>query len=517
MAQLLSVPATLLEELAGSCAAPGAHTVPLLEAFTATPLIALPQTDPEALDGLFLRGRTAEKIWKSVELPARRQLFLRAHDLLLEQKDVLLDLLQAETGKSRGQAFEELFSAAATIRFLALKGPKILRDKRRLSGIPVLLSTRVNHQPKGVVGVITPWNYPLSLAAFDVLPAIFAGNTVIQKVDNQAPLAVLKMRQIFLEAGLPESCWQAALGTGADIGQGIVDRCDYLAFTGSTATGKKLYQDTAARFIDASMELGGKNALVVLPDADPVRAAKIAAYAAFSSMGQLCVSMERIYLVGTIAHDFEQAFVNELRALKIGAGYDYSHDYGSLISATQLENLTETIEDAVSQGATIISGGNPLPEYGPYFHEPTVLKGVTASMRCYRQETFGPLVSLYPVPSFGHAIAEINDSEMGLNASVVTGNPRSVKKFAPRIQTGSVNINEGYRATFSATAAPMGGMKESGIGRRNGAEGLLRFTNSQTVSIARNIISLPSTAKEFKLLAPVMLLALKVLRRLRIG
>ncbi|MGB3414913.1 MAG: succinic semialdehyde dehydrogenase [Microbacteriaceae bacterium] len=487
-------------------------TVPLIECFSGEELGQLPQSTLSDVSLAFERARIAQEIWQKTSYDLRRRVFLRAHDAILREQSSLIDLVQAETGKSRGQAYEELFSSAATTRYLAFKARSVLAPKRKRSPIPVLIGTEVFQHPKGTIGVITPWNYPLSIAAFDVLPALISGNAVVQKIDNQAGLAVLQLRQIFVEAGLPPALWQVVAGAGATIGQAVVEAADYVAFTGSTPTGIGVAKTSAERLVGVSLELGGKNALLVLPDADPKRAAKIAAYSCFSSQGQLCVSTERIYLVGDVADAFEAAFVEELSRLKIGAGYHFDTDYGSLASAAQLKRLEEHVKDAVSKGATLLSGGVALPELGPFFFAPTVLKNVSEDMECFRTETFGPLVSLYRVNSVNEAITAANDSELGLNASILTDRPARAKNIAQQLVSGSVNINEGYRASFSSSSAPMGGVKKSGLGRRNGPEGILRYTNSQTVSVARRVISLPTTGREFRVLAPVMTLLLRILK-----
>lgn len=491
---------------------PKTSSVPLIERFTGEELGKLPQNTVADVERAFTEARIAQRIWQRSSYDLRRRVLLRAHDLILAEEHTLLDLLQAETGKSRGQAYEELFAAAATIRYVALKAWSLLKPRRLRSPIPVLIGTEVFQHPKGVVGVITPWNYPLSLAAFDVIPALAAGNAVVQKVDNQASLAVLQLRELFIEAGLPPALWQVVAGPGSSVGQRVIDRCDYVAFTGSTKTGLGIASTAASQLKGASLELGGKNALLVLPDSDPQRAAKIAAYSCFSSLGQLCVSIERIYLVGDIADDFEQAFVAEVESLSQGAAYDYSVDYGCLASEEQLANLEAHLSDALGKGATLLAGGVARPELGPLFFAPTILKNVTPEMRCFAEETFGPLVALHRVGTVTEAVEAANDSEFGLNAAILTDRPGRAKVVAKQLHAGSVNINEGFRASFSSTHAPMGGMKHSGIGRRNGPDGILRYVDSQTVSIARRVLPLPTRGIEFKILTPVMTLLLRILK-----
>jgi acyl-CoA reductase-like NAD-dependent aldehyde dehydrogenase len=349
----------------------------------------------------------------------------------------------------------------------------------------------------------------------DVVPALAAGNAVVQKVDNQAVLTVLSARRAFVRAGVPEDLWAVVAGDGESIGNAVVDACDYVCFTGSTATGIRVGQRAASRLIGASLELGGKNPLIVLDDVEPVAAAATAAVACFSSLGQLCVSIERIHVQAAVADAFTGAFVDKVRSLVPGAGLDYSADVGSLASRAQLERVQAHVEDAVARGATVLAGGRARPDIGPFFFEPTVLAGVTPEMACFGEETFGPVVAISVVDTDADAIEAANAGEFGLNASVFGRSLRRAHGVAARLTAGSVNINEGYRASFSSVDAPMGGMRQSGLGRRNGPEGLLRFVESRTVGSATGLIKLPTTAAEYSALAALMMGVLVVSKALR--
>jgi succinate-semialdehyde dehydrogenase / glutarate-semialdehyde dehydrogenase len=377
------------------------------------------------------------------------------------------------------------------------------------------MQTRVSYKPKGLVGVITPWNYPLSLSLMDVVPALAAGNGVVQKADNQGALSILASRRAFIDAGVPAALWAVVAGDGNEVGNAIVDAADYVCFTGSTATGTRVAERAASRLTGVSLELGGKNPLLVLGDVDPVKAAANAVYACFSSMGQLCVSIERIYVQRSVAPAFTEAFVARVKGLSQGPAFDYTTDVGSLTTAAQLERVEEHVKDAVKKGATVLAGGTARPELGPLFYAPTVLADVTPAMACVAGETFGPVVAIHVFDDEAEAIAEANDSEYGLNASIFTSSRRHGRAIAAQITAGSVNVNEGYRASFGSVDAPMGGMKHSGLGRRNGPEGLLRFVESRTVAEATGILTLPRTGKEWLSLTPVMLLLLRALKAIR--
>jgi succinate-semialdehyde dehydrogenase/glutarate-semialdehyde dehydrogenase len=505
----------LAGNLVGDLTASSGETAPVIAPFTGELLHELPLSTARDVSDAYATARAAQKAWRAAGFAHRRAVLLTAHDLLLERREELLDILQTESGKTRGQAFEEVFQGATVTRYYAVTAKSVLRTRGRRPGIPTVVSTRVSYRPKGAIGIITPWNYPISLSLMDVIPALAAGNAVVQKADNQGVLSILASRRAFIDAGVPAALWAVVAGPGDEIGNAVVDGADYVCFTGSTPTGTKVGGRAAAALHGASLELGGKNALIVLDDADPKQAAANALYSVISSMGQLCVSIERIYVQRAVAPAFTEALVERVRSMKQGPALDYSTDIGSLTSQAQLERVQAQVDDAVGKGATVLAGGKARPDLGPYFFEPTVLGEVTPEMQCFAHETFGPLVSIHVVDTEDEAIAAVNDSEFGLNASVFTGSVRRGRRVADRIDAGSVNINEGYRATFSSVDAPMGGMKKSGLGRRNGREGILRFVESRTVANATGLLALPRTGAETQKLTGLMIVMLKALKAIR--
>ncbi|ANP71992.1 succinic semialdehyde dehydrogenase [Cryobacterium arcticum] len=505
-----------IAELARDIRSTSGDTATVIAPFTGQPLHALPLSSPQDVADAYARARLAQIGWARAGFAHRRAVLLKAHDLLLSRRESLLDTLQTETGKTRGQAFEEVFQAAGVTRYNALAARRVLGGERRRSGLPVLVTTRVRYRPKGVAGVITPWNFPLSLAAMDVVPALAAGCGVVQKADNQGALSILMLRRAFIDAGVPADLWAVVTGPGPEIGSAVTSGADYVCFTGSTPTGIRVGEQAASTLTGASLELGGKNPMIVLDDVDPHRAAAQAAYACFSSLGQLCVSIERIYVQRAVADRFLQEFTTVTRALLLGSGLDYRADVGSLTSQDQLDRVTTHVQDAVSHGAPVHAGGRGRPDLGPYFFEPTILTGVTPAMLCFADETFGPVVSVSVVDTEQEAILAANDSAYGLNAAVLSGSARRGLRVAGALEAGSVNVNEGYRGSFSAVDAPMGGIKGSGLGRRNGPEGLKRFVDPVTISLATGVLRLPGTGTEFaRLVGPMALLArtLKAARR----
>jgi succinate-semialdehyde dehydrogenase/glutarate-semialdehyde dehydrogenase len=486
----------------------------ITDAMTGRPLGHVPHCTADDVVAAAHRAREVQAQWAARPVAERADVLMRLHDLVLAHQDEVLDLIQLENGKARRHAFEEVVDVALTARYYAHTAEEYLRPKRR-QGVQLMLTEVWEHlHPKGLVGVISPWNYPLTLGISDALPALVAGNAVLAKPDDRTPFSHLWAVHMLERAGMPPGLVQTVTGPGSELGTPIIEQSDYLMFTGSTSTGRTVAKQAAARLIDYSMELGGKNALLVLDDADVGKAARGAVRAAFSNSGQLCISIERIYVPTAMWDDFVDRFVAATKAMKLTAGLDYSADMGSLINATQLETVTQHVDDAVGKGATVLAGGRARPDIGPYFYEPTILSGVREGMDAYEDETFGPVVSLYPVDSEEEAIAKANDSRFGLNFSVWTSDPERGRRVAARLQAGTVNVNEAYAAAWASIDAPMGGMKESGVGRRHGEHGLTKYTETQTIATERVLpVGAPPWIRADRY-ARVMTVGLKALRRI---
>lgn len=443
-------------------------------------------TTPAARIGAIVESaREAQREWAEVPVRARAAILRRVGALARERREALMDVVQLESGKNRLSAFEEVMDVALNAAYYARAGRAALKPRRHAGATPMLTSTAEHHRPKGVVGIITPWNYPLTLAVSDALPALMAGNAVVLKPDSRTPLTALAGLELLRDAGLPAGLMRVIVGAGSEIGPPLVGAVDYLMFTGSTATGRALAGACGERLIGCSMELGGKNPMLVLADADVERAAAGAVRACFSNSGQLCVSIERIYVADEVHDAFVAAFVRRVQAMSLGAGLDWDIDMGSLASRQQLDAVDAHVTAAVAKGATVLAGGRARPDLGPCMYEPTVLADVTEDMRLAREETFGPVVSVYRVGSDEEAIARANDSSYGLNASVWSA--RRGSEAAARVQAGTVNVNEGYAAAWGSTGAPMGGWKDSGLGRRHGVEGILKYTEAQTIAVQRGV------------------------------
>lgn len=483
--------------------------------FTGEKLADLPESTPEDVATAFARARAAQPVWAAVPVRQRAAVLLRFHDLVLERQAEVLDLVQLETGKARLHAHEEVQAVAIAARHYGRKAASYLKPRRRTGAVPALTKVTELRQPRGVVGQIAPWNYPLELSVGDALPAFVSGNAVVMKPDTETALTALWARDLLVEAGLPAEVFQVVLGEGPVVGPEIVKHADYVSFTGSTRTGREVAQGAAARLIGVSLELGGKNAMLVLADADVEKAAAGAVRACFSSAGQLCISIERLYVHESVADDFVARFAARTKAMRLGASLAYGADMGSLVGERQLENVKRHVEEAVAKGATLVAGGVARPDIGPLFYEPTILDGVEAPMAVCTEETFGPVVSLYRFTDEDEVVEQANATPYGLNSSIWTKDGKRGHAIAARLRTGTVNINEGYAPAYGSVQAPMGGMKESGLGRRHGSEGILKYTEAQTVAHQRLIPMAPSFGMDDEKYAAFMSTSLKALKTLR--
>ncbi len=446
---------------------------------------ATPRCSARDVAAACARMRVAQEEWALRPIDERGAIVARFHDEILDRQDEILDIVQLETGKARKHAFEEVADAAIVARHYAYAAPEILEAKRRRGAFPGITTAIEYRRPKGVVGLIAPWNYPLSLSVSDALPALLAGNAVLVKPDRQTPFTALWAFELLDACGLPAGLVEVLTGEGSELGPAFVAAADYLSFTGSTATGRKLAALAGEQLIGCTMELGGKNPMLVLPDADLEAAVDGAVRGSFSNAGQLCISFERIFVHESLFARFLARFASETRGLRLGVAFDFASDMGSLSSAGQLAKVREHVDDAVTKGERVEAGGRARPDLGPYFHEPTILTGVTPEMKLFAEETFGPVVAVYPFASTHEAIERANDTAYGLNAAVYTKDEEAALRVAARLRAGTVNVNEAYAAAWASVDAPMGGMKDSGLGRRHGIEGLLKFTEAQTVAVQR--------------------------------
>ncbi|AXR82631.1 succinic semialdehyde dehydrogenase [Natrarchaeobaculum sulfurireducens] len=460
-------------------------SIPVRTPITDDEIGSVPACTAEDVASAVDRARTAQTAWAATPVDERAAIVERLGDRVLKRRDQLLDIVQLETGKARHHALEEVLDVPLTCSYYATNGPELCADEPRSGAVPLAADATVTYEPVGVVGVISPWNYPLTLALTDAIPALLAGNAVVCKPDERTPFVALALAALFEEAGLPDGLFQIVTGEGSTVGPALIDRVDYVAFTGGTETGRLVAEGAGRNLIGCSLELGGKNPMVVLDDADLETAARGAVKGAFTNAGQLCLAPERIYVDERRYDAFLDAFVGATRNLRLGLEFDYGPDVGSLIDGDHLERVREHVEGAVDDGASLLTGGRARPDVGPFCYEPTILSDVAPDSRVVCEETFGPVVSVVPVADVDEAIERANETEYGLNGSVWTTDRERGRAVAREIDCGTVCVNDPYTVGWAAVDAPMGGFGDSGMGRRHGPEGIRRFLESRTVATSR--------------------------------
>lgn len=465
----------------------GRETIEVLAPFDRSVIGRIPQATAGDAIAAVSRAREAQPAWAALGPRRRASIMLDFHALLLDDVDTVVDIIQLEGGKARGPAWEEVVDVAGTTRYYSSMAPVLTRRRRRQGAMPLFTKTHEYRHPKGVCGFISPWNFPLNLSIGDAIPALLAGNTAVVKPDERTPYSLLQAVTLLEEAGLPEGVIQVLTGDGEVCGKALVDQVDYIMFTGSTAVGARIAEQAGRRLIGSSMELGGKNAAIVLADADLERTVPGLARATFGHAGQMCVHMERIYVERPLYEDFVTRFSEHAQTMELSTDFRFGPMVSSLVDDDQLARVEAHVADAVAKGAAVRAGGKPRPDVGPLFYSPTVLTDVDERMDLCRSETFGPVVAVSPIDSVDAAVAMANDSDLGLNFSIWARDTRKAQRIAIRLQTGTVGINDGFVATWASHDSPMGGYKRSGLGRRHGREGLLKFTEAQTVATQRLI------------------------------
>lgn len=429
------------------------------------------------------RARKAQPAWAALEFDDRAKYLNRAVAHLIAHQDEFVDVIVRETGKPFVEAFaSEIVAACDALTFYGKRARRILADRT----LPVHLvknkKLRVSYRPLGVVGIITPWNFPFLLSLNPTAQALMAGNVVILKPSEATPFSGQLVGDLFEAAGLPDGVFQVMPGDG-ETGQALCEAdVDKISFTGSVATGRRVGEICGRNLVPCTLELGGKDPMIVCADADLERAAAGAVYGAFTNAGQVCISTERVYVHEDVADEFTRKVVAKTAELRQGVGGQI--DVGCMITPTQLERVERHVDEAVAQGARLLAGGRRNPDYEGLFYEPTVLSDVTHDMVLMREETFGPVLPILRVRDEETAVLLANDSRYGLNASVWTRDKRKGVDLAKQIEAGAVVVND-CMVTYGVTEAPFGGRKDSGIGQVNGEVGLRSYCHAQAILVDR--------------------------------
>ncbi len=431
------------------------------------------------------RARDAQPGWNSRGASRRIAILGRFQQLLVRDRESVARKITAECGKPFAESLlTEVLVALDAARFCAENACRALRPEAVPHGNPIMKTKRgqLTYDPVGVVGIISPWNYPFSIPATETLAALVTGNAVVLKPSELTPLSALELQRLLHEAGVPQEVFAVVLGEGLTGAALIESPIDKLIFTGSVTTGKRVAEAAARRLLPVVLELGGKDAMLVLDDASIEVASSAAVWGSMMNAGQTCLSVERCYVDRKIFSAFVAACVEKILRLKVGDGSDPATDVGPLISERQLQIVESQVEDARQRGARVLAGGKRLPELGPQFYGPTLITDVTPEMRLMREETFGPVLPIIPFSSDNDAIRLANDSEFGLAASVFTSNRARGEAIAHRLNAGTVMVND-LLTCFAISEAPHGGTRASGIGRTHGLLGMREMLRPKYIDL----------------------------------
>jgi acyl-CoA reductase-like NAD-dependent aldehyde dehydrogenase len=497
---------TIEQQDSATDAASGRPDIEVVNPATGQVIATVPDLSTEQVAELARRARAAQPAWEALGFEGRGKVLLRAQKWLLDNAERVIETIVSETGKTWEDAqLAEISYGANAFGFWAKNAEKYLGDERVRSASVLLKGKRLmmRYKPLGLIGVIGPWNYPLTNSFGDCLPALAAGNAVILKPSEVTPLTSRLLAEGMTACGLPADVFAVATGRG-ETGAALVDEVDMIMFTGSTATGKKVMQKAAETLTPVSLELGGKDPMIVLSDADLERAANVAVYASMQNSGQTCISIERVYVEEPVYDEFVAKVVEKAKALRQGVPTGPGvAEIGAMTFPQQVDIVEAHVNDAIAKGARAVVGGHRGAGPGDFF-EPTVLLDVDHTMDAMREETFGPTLPIMKVRDAEEAIRLANDSPYGLSGSVFSKDIAKAEQVARRLDSGAVCVNDALM-NYSALELPMGGAKASGLGSRHGAGGIRKYCQQQAMLVSRihpkrDVHHFPYNAKTTKLL-----------------
>jgi succinate-semialdehyde dehydrogenase/glutarate-semialdehyde dehydrogenase len=437
------------------------------------------------VDAAVERARKAQRAWAETSLDQRIDVLERFNDLLLDRKGEFTELVARETGKPPAEAVAaDIFPVVDAVRFVRDEGPEVLEERLSLSN-PMLMdrSSRLLREPVGVVGLVTPWNYPLAIPGSQLVYVLFAGNAAVLKPSEMTPLVAGALADLLEEAGLPEGVLQVVQGEGVPTGEALVaSDVDQVTFTGSVRVGEQVAEACSDRGVPYCLELGGSDPAVVLEDANLDLTSDGIVWARFTNAGQTCAAVKRVVAHEAVADDLTERIAAKTRSLRVGNAFEEDVDVGPVISGDALEFIERVVEESVDMGATVLAGGERLDRDGHFF-QPTVLADVTPEMPVVQEETFGPVLPILRAGSVDAAVEMANDTEYGLTASVWSRDLDRAQELARELEAGTVTVND-HTYTYAANETPWGGTKASGKGHTHGVWGLEEVTTLKHVNVA---------------------------------
>jgi acyl-CoA reductase-like NAD-dependent aldehyde dehydrogenase len=468
-------------------------TIPSINPATGETLRHFEKTPPARLLEIVARARAAQALWSRTPIASRAAQLKILRERILSSRDALAGAIVQESGKPRAEAlFADIFVALDTAQYFAANAERMLQPESvPHHNLAAKAKTgTLTYEPLGVIGIISSWNYPLAIPVSQIIPAIVAGNAVVCKSSDFTPHCGALIESLFASAGFPENLVTVVQG-GAEVGQALIEAaCDKILFTGSVETGRRVAEGCAQRLIPTVLELGGKDAMIVLADANLDIAASGAVWGSYTNCGQVCLSVERIFVEQSVSKSFAALCVEKTKKLRLGPGSDPATDVGPLIRPQHVLRMAALIDDAVQRGARVLCGGQPRPDLGTNFFEPTVIVDVDSSVRLFQEEAFGPILAIQTVANSEEAILRANDSPFALSASVWTRDATRGKALAAQLRVGAVMINDAI-SYFAIAEAPHGGGGRSGWGRTHGKPGLLEMVRTKYIDVDR----LPSREK----------------------